>query len=193
MQMKGSAQKRGLPLRGLTLSILLLVSFSANSDEFLVTNLSTRLDGTTYLMDAEIEYRFTERVLEALSNGVPITLEVHVQLRRKGAWVWERDLVDFRSRYQIRYHALASVYQVVDMQSGDRQNFATESAALAALGNIAALPLINKDDLEPFERYVLAVKTRLDIEALPLPLRPIAYVTPSWNLDSEWSKWRLQP
>ncbi|MCP3870880.1 MAG: DUF4390 domain-containing protein [Gammaproteobacteria bacterium] len=180
---------------GAVLHMLVLLGFSLSvfSGEFLVTSLSTNLKDDSYLMNAKIDYRFTDEVLEALENGVPITLEVHVQIRRKGAWVWERDLLDFRSRHQIRYHALASVYQVVDMQSGDRQNFATQMSALSALGNITALPLISKADLEPDRKYILAVRSRLDIESLPLPLRPMAYITPAWNLDSEWSSWRLQP
>jgi len=172
---------------------LLLLSLPSHSEEFLVTDLSAKLVDDTYLMNAEIEYRFSEDVLEALQNGVPITLELHVQIRREGAWVWTKDLLDFRSRYQIRYHALASVYQVLDLQSGSQQNFATQRSALDALGSIVDLPLVSRANLEPGETYILAVRTKLDIESLPLPLRPVAYVTPSWRLNSEWSEWHLEP
>ncbi len=172
---------------------LLLLSLPSHSEEFLVTDLSAKLVDDTYLMNAEIEYPFSEDVLEALRNGVPITLEMHVQIRREGAWVWTKDLLDFRSRYQIRYHALASVYQVLDLQSGSQQNFATQRSALDALGSIVDLPLVSRANLEPGETYILAVRTKLDIESLPLPLRPVAYVTPSWRLNSEWSEWHLEP
>jgi len=172
---------------------LLLLSLPSHGEEFLVTDLSARLVDDTYLMNAEIEYRFSEDVLEALQNGVPITLEMHVQIRRDGAWVWTKDLLDFRSRYQIRYHALASVYQVLDLQSGSQQNFATQRSALDALGSIVDLPLVSRAKLESGETYLLAVRAKLDTESLPLPLRPVAYVTPSWRLNSEWSKWQIQP
>ena len=172
---------------------LLLLSLPSHSEEFLVTDLSAKLVDETYLMNAEIEYRFSEDVLEALQNGVPITLEMHVEIRREGAWVWTKDLLDFRSRYQIRYHALASVYQVLDLQSGGQQNFATQRSALDALGSIVDLPLVSRAKLEPGETYILAVRAKLDTESLPLPLRPVAYVTPSWRLSSEWSEWHLKP
>jgi len=172
---------------------LLLLSLPSHSEEFLVTDLSAKLVDDTYLMNAEIGYRFSEDVLEALQNGVPITLEMHVQIRREGAWVWTKDLLDFRSRYQIRYHALASVYQVLDLQSGSQQNFATQRSALDALGSIVDLPLVSRANLEPGETYILAVRAKLDTESLPLPLRPAAYVTPSWRLNSEWSEWHLEP
>ena len=180
-------------VRFLFLLPLLLLSLPSHGEEFLVTDLSTRLVDDTYLMNAKVEYRFSENVLEALQNGVPITLEMHVQIRREGAWVWTKDLLDFRSRFQIRYHALASVYQVLDLRSGNQQNFATQRSALDALGNILDLPLVSSADMEPGETYILAVRTKLDIESLPLPLRPAAYVTPSWRLNSEWSTWHLEP
>jgi len=175
------------------LILLSLFSASAHSDEFKITRLSTRLVEGSYLMDAEIEYRFSDKVIEALQNGVPLTLEVHVQLREEGAWVWQADLLDVRLRYRIRYQALASLYQVVDLQSKSEQNFATRRAALNALGKLERLPVVRQDQLKPGESYYLSLRSRLDIEQLPLPLRPMAYITPAWNLESEWSRWPLQP
>ena len=49
------------------------------------------------------------------------------------------------------------------------------------------------EDLQDGESYVLSVKAQLDIESLPLPLRPMAYITPSWNLASERKQWHLKP
>ncbi len=180
-------------LRRLLLLVLLLPALLVQAAEFEVTRLSTRLKDGVYLVDAHIDYRFSDQALEALQNGVPLTLEMHVQLRRKGAWVWESDILEMRLRYRIRYHALASVYQVIDLQSETQQNFATRQSALAALGEISGLPLIRKAQLDPNEVYILSLRTRLDIEALPLPLRPLAYLTPAWNLSSEWKRWQLQP
>jgi len=177
----------------MVLTLLWLFAASAHSDEFKITQLSTRLVEGIYLMDAEIEYRFSDKAIEALQNGVPLTLDVHVQLREEGAWIWQADLLDERLRYRIRYQSLASIYQVVDMQSKSEQHFATLRAALDALGKIEDLPVVRQDQLKPGESYQLSLRTRLDIEQLPLPLRPMAYITPDWNLESDWSRWPLQP
>ena len=186
---------RSVRLRGPWMIALLLMLSSAGvaGGEFKVTRIETRLLDAVYLMDAEIDYRFSGKAIEALDNGVPLTLEVHIQLREKGAWVWQADLLDVRLRYRIRYHALASLYQVRDMQSQTDQNFATRRAALDALGRIEDYPVIRQGELDPNESYLLSLRTRLDIEQLPLPLRPIAYIMPAWNLESEWSQWPLQP
>ncbi|MCW8889796.1 MAG: DUF4390 domain-containing protein, partial [Sedimenticola sp.] len=90
------------------------------------------------------------------------------------------------------YQALHGLYQVTDILSGTQQHYATRQAALTALGRLRDVQLIQADRLEQGERYRLSARARLDIEALPLPLRPMAYLSPSWNLSSEWSVWRLQ-
>lgn len=183
-------------MRLLRFGLLLLMacqSFIVLAEDFEIPQLSARLLDGIYSMDADIDYRFSEQALEALHNGVPLTLEVHVQLRRAGAWVWEKDLFELRLRYQFRYHALAELYQVIDLQSGTEQDFVTRSAALSALGKIRGVSLIEQEQLEPEQSYALSVQTALDIEALPLPLRPLAYLTPAWSLSSETKTWYLRP
>ena len=179
--------------------LLLLVTLGTTpfslmaSGEFLIPELSAHQVGNYYLMDADIDYQFSDQALEALLSGVPLTLEVHVQLRRAGAWVWETDLFEVRLRYQFRYHALAELYQVIDLQSGAEQDFVTRNSALKALGKIRGVSLVEAASLEKGETYALSVETSLDIEALPLPLRPLAYLTPDWSLSSERKVWYLRP
>ncbi|AKH21006.1 DUF4390 domain-containing protein [Sedimenticola thiotaurini] len=182
--------------RGLWLSLLLFLLVSAGSSQaagFSVEGLKTRKVEGVYLMDADIHYQFSDQALEALDSGVPLTLEVHTQLRREGAWIWEADLLDVRLRYRILHQALHGLYQVTDIANGTQQYFATRKAAFTALGRIRDVQLIEAKKLQQGETYRLSLKSSLDIEALPLPLRPLAYLSPAWNLSSEWSLWRLQP
>ena len=82
---------------------LLLWSAWCWSEEFVIRELSTRLAEEGYLLDAQVEYRFSERAVEALENGVPLTLEIQIELRRQNAWIWEHDVLKLRLRYQVRY------------------------------------------------------------------------------------------
>jgi hypothetical protein len=181
-----------LTLLLLTASLVVQPTFTQGA-EFRVAEMQCNLVAGTYVLDATVEYEFSEKALEALDNGVPLTLEMHLQLRRKGAWLWEEDELDSHLRFQLRYHALASLYQLLDLQSGQQQSFATRDAAIAALGEIHSLPVIAHKQLEPGEVYELRLRTFLDIDALPLPLRPMAYLSPSWNLSSKSKTWRITP
>jgi hypothetical protein len=160
---------------------------------FVVASASTRLQEQTYLLDVQVDYGFSETALEALDNGVPLTLEMQVQVRRKGAWIWESNLVERRQLYTIRYRSLPELYQVARLPEGPKQSFVTRAAAISALGEIHDLPLLDKSRLDPDESYLVRVQVSLDVEALPLPLRPVAYLKPSWDLSSGWSRWPLEP
>lgn len=177
----------------LSLILLILLPSPAFSKEFKIKSFSSKLVDDQFLMQAEIDYRFSDEAIEALVNGVPLTLEVHVQLRDRKAWIWQNDIIDLRLRYRIRYLALAGVYQVVDLQSDTRQNFHTQRSAFEALGDIRDLSVISADRLKKGRSYRLSLRSSLDIEALPLPLRPMAYVKSSWKLSSDWSELVIRP
>lgn len=180
-------------LAGYLFLAVLLNGVHAVAADFQLTRFSVVEVEGRYLVDAAIDYQFPEQAMEALENGVPIVLEVHVQLRRDGAWIWEKDLVDIRLRYEIRYLALASLYQVTDLQSNTWQSFVTPQSAMSALGSIQRLPLTDRASLKAGESYTVSVESYLDIESLPLPMRPTAYLNPAWHLSSERRTWRLEP
>ncbi len=176
----------------LLLTLLMLLSGLSQAADFKIIGQTCRSVEDAFVVDANVDFNFSDKALEALQNGVPLTLEMHLQVRRKGAWLWEKDLRDTRLRYQIRYHALASVYQVVDLQTNDQQSFVTREVAISALGDIQALPVIKHDRMEKGRIYKVGLRASLDIDSLPLPLRPLAYLSPSWNLSSEWRSCRIR-
>jgi hypothetical protein len=173
--------------------LLVLTAPVAARDEFRVESIETRLAGDVLTMDARIDYRFSEVALEALDNGVPLTLEVHVQVRASDAWIWEQNLTDQRLRYFIRYKPLSERYLVGRLPGEAGRSYVTRDAAIAALGDLRGLQLLSKDRLEPDTAYEVHLQATLDIEELPLPLKPIAYVLPSWKLSTGWTKWPIEP
>ncbi len=164
--------------------------------EFTVTTVQTRDEGVILVMDADIGYGFSAEALEALDNGVPLTLEVHIRLRGTDDWVWDRSLLDQRLRYLIRYKPLSERYLVSPLPGGGGigSDYVTRDAAIAALGRIDGLQLVSMERLrEAGGAFKLWVKAFLDIEELPLPLRPMAYLFSAWKLSSGWTQWPLQP
>lgn len=165
----------------------------AAAAEFEVTKVSPWLAGDRYLMNLQIRYQFSAVALEALDNGVPLLVDVHVRVRRKKAWFWEKEVEDRHFYQMIRYHALSETYQVHDLDKNKRTTFQTREAAIAALGELSRVVLVDADRLEPGVEYHVRVRASLDKENLPLPIRPLAYFNPSWNLSSGWTKWSLNP
>jgi hypothetical protein len=172
---------------------LAAASPAAARDDFAVERFETRVERDRVVLDARIDYDFSDAALEALDSGVPLTLDVHVQVRPADAWVWQESLVDQHLRYLIRYRPLSEHYLVTRLPASDGRSYVTRDAAIAALGEIDDLDLVHLDRLEPDERYEVHLRASLDVEELPLPLKPIAYLHPAWKLSTGWTRWPLLP
>jgi len=93
----------------------------------------------------------------------------------------------------LRYRPLSGLYELRNLQGDEGLSFATRDAALRAMGRIVAMPIIERDRLDLDKDYLVLVNVRLDREALPLPIRPLAYVKRDWSIESEPWEWRLRP
>jgi hypothetical protein len=191
--MRASGQARGLRI-ALLLGLLCALSLPVLAKEdFQIRQVQIRQDQGAYLLSATVDFDFSEEALEALDNGVPLTVVVHLQVRRSNAWVWASSLLDQQLRYAIRYRPLSERYEVYSLPGANGRDFVTRDAAIRALGELTNLPLVSTRKLDPDQTYEVQLKVDLDIEELPLPLRPMAYLKPSWKLSSGWSKWPLKP
>ena len=165
----------------------------ATAADFLIRNVQIGEQAGIYMLGMQVEYQLSETAQEALQNGVPLTLVVQLQVEKVWGSFWEKRPLEHRLRRLIRYHALTGLYRVVDLQSGEEKNFVTQDAALHALGEFQGQRLLAQQDLQPGKEYHLRLRADLDIESLPLPLRPLAYLGKGWKLTSGWSQWPLNP
>ncbi len=142
-----------------------------------------------YVLNADIDYRFSEPAIDALKNGVPLTLVVRFEVERERTYWWNESLARAKWRLQIRYHSLGKLFQLVDEKSGTQKNFVSFQAMLETLSALRDLPVLKADRMPSGQRYLAKMSVQLNIEALPLPLRPTAYLTPKWYLNSGWFRW----
>ncbi|ORU92731.1 MAG: hypothetical protein A6F70_03470 [Cycloclasticus sp. symbiont of Bathymodiolus heckerae] len=145
-----------------------------------------------HLLNANINYRLSSEATEALHNGVTLTFNVDLATIEPRNWLWNKHLSTVTLPYQIKYHTLAETYQVSDKTNNSQHNFSTLSAALRSLGTLTDISLhsittTGNSDIKA------SLKAYLNIEALPLPMRPLAYVTAGWYLRSNTYQWPLTP
>lgn len=179
-------------LRLLALSVgLLWAGGGSYASGFDVTGAATKLEGGIYRLNAQIEYHFSNAALDALQNGVPLTVEIEMEVRRRRPWLWDETVYALTQRFQLEYHTLSRQYVVGNLNSGERRGFPTRTAALRFMGKINDFPLLDRSLLTEKERYEGALRARLDLEALPAPLRLFAYLSEDWRLNSEWRTWPL--
>lgn len=153
---------------------------------------SLLVDGV-YRVSAQVDYELGEQALEALMHGVPLVLELKLQVLQEREWLWSAVVAELLQRYQLRYHALSRRYLVLSFNTGVQQSFTNLDDALHAIGTIYDLPLLDARLLEPDGRYEIRLRADLDIEELPTPIRLWAYLSSGWGVNSEWYTWPLEP
>lgn len=158
--------------------------------DFEVRRVDTRIDGETWLLDAGIDLDFNRESREAMESGVPLTVLVEIEVTR-GRLLRDERIRRAHMRYRFERHALSERYVITHAASGRTRTYATFEDARASLGTIRGLALIERDRIVPGHRYRVRLRARLDIDALPSPLRPLAWFRSLWRLRDDWFTWVL--
>lgn len=188
-----SVTPRHMTRSGLIAVLFALSVSQALAEAFTIRSVETRLVDRVYSLSAQIDFDFSEPALEALQNGVPLIVLVDIEVKRERKWWLNQTIAELQQGYLLLYHALTEKYIVNNLNSGAQENYNTLSAAMAALGRIRDLPILDAKLVEKKGRYFVELHTYLDLEALPAPMRPMAYISSKWRLESEWYRWPLQP
>lgn len=158
----------------------------ASETPFVRYDIKTTSDDIRLLLDGQIEYEFSREVLEALDNGLPLVILTEVQLLLPREWFWDEKIWSQSYEHSIEYHALSQQYLVKDLQADFQRAYLTRSSALEALGLLDKLPLLELDVLHPDKTYTVRLRSGLSSEALPVPLRPLTFLSENWQLRGPW-------
>jgi hypothetical protein len=179
-----------------SLALLLAISGLAARADFSLREVQARLEPEALRLSARAELGLNPRTEQALAKGIPLEVVLHAALVQNRRLLWDVRVADWELRWRIQFHALSGQYLVSGLHPDlyDIESFATLSEALAYLGTLkdVALPLTAKKQIGEAADYSLHLRVQLDIEALPSPLRPMAYTTPAWHLNSGWTLWPIQ-
>jgi hypothetical protein len=165
---------------------LLLLTMTAGAADFKVLGARTQLEKGVYLLDARIRYQFRDEPLNALQNGVPLTVELVIEVLRRRELLWDETIASLKQRFRLEYHTLSRQYVVTNLNSGEVKNFPELQAATDFLGRIDHFPLLDASLLTSGGSYFARLRAELDIDALPVPLQLVAYLSTDWRLISEW-------
>lgn len=159
---------------------------------FNIQSLQTLLRDRVYLLNANFNYHFSSDAIDALEHGVPLLILVDIEVLKPRWWWADETIAELEQGYLLLYHALSESYVVHNLNSGTQNNFASLRQSLGFLSEIKELPILDVNLLDIEKDYYLRVRTHLDIESLPAPMRPLAYISSDWQLASDWYEWPLQ-
>lgn len=159
---------------------------------FEVRSASTELVDGVHLLDSRLQLVLSSAALEALNNGVPLTIELQMQLLRQRRFYLDALDAELAVRFELEYRPLSQRYIVRNLNSGDQNSFATLYSALNNLGRVTSLPVIDDALLAENRNYRVRVRAMLQTQQYPAPLRLLFFWRSQWQLQSEWYEWTLE-
>lgn len=176
------------------LLIFFILATPSYSDDYgvIVKRADTELSGEEYTLAADIDFLLSEKATTALRSGVSLFWTYQFKVREQRSYLWNKTIAEKNFRYRLQYHALLNLYRVRNEASGVVNNFSTLPAALDLLATLRAFPLVEKSKINTAENYNVEMIINFERDLLPLPLRPIAYVSPQWYLSSDPYVWTLK-
>ena len=172
---------------------LCILVFPILAEQTKIHDARTLLSDGVFRLSAHVDIHLNETVREALDNGVPLLIELQIEVIRKRDWTWPVTEARLSQRFGLEYHALSQQYIVENYSSGIQPSFRELDDALEYIGDVYDLPFIDEKLLKPAQKYQVRMRAKLDIDSLPTPIRLWAYIGSDWSLDSDWYQWRLNP
>lgn len=189
-----SRPPKPIPMKALLISvgqiifILALLAPAAYAGNITVDNASLVDKNGSYVVTSKMHFLFSDSAIEALESGVGLHVEFNLNINRARRYIWDKRIFSLSKRLKIERHALTERYIVTDQLDQQRRLYESIESAVEGLNEMSDIPVASLSELREGE-YTMALRARLDIEALPAPMRPIAYISPAWRMSSEWFEW----
>jgi len=159
---------------------------------FDVRSASTAVVDDVIELEARLQLVLSDEALAALDSGVPLTIELKLELIRDRRFMLDATDAELTLRYALEYKPLSQRYIVRNLNSGDQDSFATLYSALNNLGRIQDLPVIDESILLRDASYRMRLQALLSTQQYPAPLRLLFFWRDQWQLKSEWFEWPLE-
>ncbi len=160
---------------------------------FEIRTAALELKDSVYQMNARLALPISESVRRALAEGVPLSLELDLNIKRVRQLLPNSTIAELTQRYHLQYNAVSARYILKNDNSGQQESLGTLDAALEQLADIKNLPVLDKALIQPDRRYEANLRAKVDFGTVPFTLRLLMFWVSDWHRDSDWYAWTFQP
>jgi hypothetical protein len=168
------------------LAIGLVSPVSAVSPD--VVNIGVGTKGKYVVVNARLVDGFTEKIQEAIENGVPMGFTFEIELRKENA-LWVDSLVSSNKvRHRVRFDSLKKTYRFSEFGKNIKRNIITREVSryqklMLTLEDIPVAPIYK---LDPNEKYYVRVKADLETDRFWFPFNYIFFFVPFSEFETSW-------
>jgi hypothetical protein len=160
---------------------------------FEVRSADLDLKDGVYHLNARMELPVSDAVRRGLAEGVPLTVELHLDIERVRQLLPNSRVAELTQHYHLQYNAVSARYILRNDNSGQQESLGTLDAAIEQLSEVHGLPVLDKALITPDRRYEANVRAKVDYGTVPFSLRVLMFWVSDWHRETDWYTWTLQP
>ncbi len=141
-------------------------------------------ENNLWLADLRTSIFLGQDPIDALKSGIMLYFNYTIVFEPQDQWFGDKKTIQHELR--LRYNHITQAYIVENPITLREQSFPTIEGALATIGQLRSLPLIDQALLSPDERYTIAIRLNLAEDKLPVSLRLTALFSSEWEISSDW-------
>lgn len=183
------------------LSILPTLSYAANLENnskkkhFIIKHaeLIPHTSRIEYILNADIQLTLNQEITTALEHGIASQIDTEIKIKQSRNWLWDKTIYTTVLAQKIQYHPLSNQYIVTQQNRGNKHDFKNLHQALKFIGTIREQPIKIPHTLHQEKKYTAYIRTKINTDDLPAPLKIATYIHGTWKLSSAWQACKLQP
>jgi hypothetical protein len=145
---------------------------------------NTRDDLLTYF---DVKKAFTERINQAVLNGIPTTFSFYISLYKTGESWFDKKISNIQIKSTLRYNPLKKEFSVLRAWKNEKAvitpSFEQAKSLMTEIDNLNIIPL---SQLVKGDKYQLRIKAKLDKVTLPLSLHTVFFFVSFWDFETNW-------
>jgi Domain of unknown function (DUF4390) len=160
---------------------------------FEVRSADLQIKDGVYHLNAHLDLPVGDAVRRGLAEGVPLTLELDLDIERVRQLLPNSRVAELTQRYHLQYNAVSAHYILRSDNSGQQESLNSIDAAIERLSEVRDLPVLDNALLTVGRRYEASVRAKIDYGSVPFSLRVVMFWVNEWHRESDWYTWTLQP
>lgn len=154
-----------------------------------LTNVYLHTGQEQVLVDGTLEEAFTEKMMEALHSGVPLTFIFNVELLRDVSFYPDEVISQNRITHTVQYDTLKKTYEFTSRSTASERKVVTKKSELVRelMMTLKDVPLASVYLLDPDERYYVRVKAEMvNEDGLWFPFNWLLFFVPIHDFETSW-------
>jgi hypothetical protein len=143
-------------------------------------------------LNAHVRYPLTERLREALLDGVTLVFDLEIGVNRERRYWFDAGIISLNLRRELSYHVISDRYVLRDSEDVEQASFPTLEVALEQLGQIQNLPIAVEAQMRGDGPWAVGLRAGVRRGRMPDALRALVFWSDDWHRTSEWYTWTLK-